>query len=100
MHRCAPVLAGLAAALLFAAPQATLAQTPSVLEASEASDASFDRADFYEEAYDEAAIDTLALTPVYISDEMKYFTKYESNGNYDQGFSRGDGYNALGYYQF
>lgn len=31
---------------------------------------------------------------------MKYFTKYESHGNYNQGFSYGDGYNALGYYQF
>ena len=31
---------------------------------------------------------------------MKYFTKYESHSNYRQGFSYGDGYNALGYYQF
>ncbi len=35
-----------------------------------------------------------------VSDEMKYFTLYESGKNYDQGFSYGDGYNALGYYQF
>ena len=37
---------------------------------------------------------------VNVTDEMKYFTKYESHGNYNQSFSYGDGYNALGYYQF
>ena len=37
---------------------------------------------------------------VNVTTEMKYFTKYESHGNYNQGFSYGDGYNALGYYQF
>ena len=37
---------------------------------------------------------------VNVTAEMKYFTKYESHGNYNQGFSYGDGYNALGYYQF
>ena len=37
---------------------------------------------------------------VTVTPEMKYFTKYESHGNYNQGFSYGDGYNALGYYQF
>ena len=37
---------------------------------------------------------------VSVTPEMKYFTKYESHGNYNQGFSYGDGYNALGYYQF
>lgn len=35
-----------------------------------------------------------------LSDEFKYFAKYESNRNYDQGFSAGDGYHAMGYYQF
>ena len=35
-----------------------------------------------------------------VSDEMKYFTINESGQNYDQGFGAGDGYNALGYYQF
>lgn len=43
---------------------------------------------------------TKALAPKKLSDEMKYFTVNESGQNYDQGFSRGDGYNALGYYQF
>ena len=35
-----------------------------------------------------------------LSDEFKYFAKYESNRNYDQGFSSGDEYHAMGYYQF
>ncbi len=34
-----------------------------------------------------------------LSDEFKYFTKYESGQNYDQGLSDGDGRHALGYYQ-
>ena len=40
------------------------------------------------------------LTPVKLTDEMMYFAIYESGHNYDQGLSYGDGYNALGYYQF
>lgn len=40
------------------------------------------------------------LEPVSLSAEMKYFTRFESAQNYDQGFSAGDGYNAMGYYQF
>lgn len=45
-----------------------------------------------------AAAARTRLQPV--SDEMKYFTINESGQNYDQGFGAGDGYNALGYYQF
>ena len=40
------------------------------------------------------------LKPLEISGDVKYFAKYESNANYDQGFSSGDGYNAMGFYQF
>lgn len=40
------------------------------------------------------------LEPVALTNEMKYFCKYESRSNYDQGFSKGDGYNAMGFYQF
>lgn len=43
---------------------------------------------------------TARLEPVSLSAEMKYFTRFESAQNYDQGFSAGDGYNAMGYYQF
>ena len=51
-----------------------------------------------ESAIELAAVDATAVSG--ISDEMKYFTRFESNCNYDQGFSYGDGYNAMGYYQF
>lgn len=67
--------------------------------------ADYDKADFYEEA-PAAAARTVAssrsssFSPVDVSAEMKYFTKYESHANYRQGFGYGDGYNALGYYQF
>ena len=40
------------------------------------------------------------ITPMQLSDNMKYFTLYESGRNYNQGFSSGDGYHAMGYYQF
>lgn len=43
---------------------------------------------------------TGSLQPVSLSDEIKYFAENESGSNYDQGFSYGDGYNALGFYQF
>ena len=35
-----------------------------------------------------------------LSDEMLYFCKYESNRNYAQELSYGDGYHAMGYFQF
>ena len=41
-----------------------------------------------------------ALTPLKMSGEMLYFCKWESGQNYDQGLSKGDGYHALGYFQF
>lgn len=63
----------------------------------------YDKDDFY--TGDAASVALMArsassLSPVSLSDEMKYFCKYESSQNYDQGFSYGDGYNAMGYYQF
>ncbi|WP_158094862.1 S-layer homology domain-containing protein [Olsenella sp. An285] len=93
-NRHAATCAALALVLL-ASPVAALAEGASV------SCAVVDRADFYEPAGD-AAVTLMSARKelVQISDEMKYFTKYESHGNYDQGFSYGDGYNALGYYQF
>lgn len=96
--RYAATSAGLAMALL-AGPVAALAQGV----AADAADAVVvDRADFYDPLPEEGAVTLLSSsrTLVQITDEMKYFTKYESHGNYDQGFSSGDGYNALGYYQF
>ena len=40
------------------------------------------------------------LQPMSFSPEMLYFCKYESSCNYDQGLSSGDGYHAMGYFQF
>lgn len=67
--------------------------------------ADYDKADFYESAPAVSArsarsASSSSLSSVSVSSEMKYFTKYESHSNYRQGFSYGDGYNALGYYQF
>lgn len=39
------------------------------------------------------------VNPVSLSSELMYFAQFES-GNYDQGFSAGDGYHAMGCYQF
>ena len=41
-----------------------------------------------------------SLQPMTFSSEMLYFCKYESSCNYDQGLSSGDGYHAMGYFQF
>lgn len=35
-----------------------------------------------------------------LSEAFKFFAIYESGGDYSKGFSKGDGYHALGYYQF
>ena len=92
-----------------AAPAAAHAEAP--VSAADATatlpaPADFDRALGYEEApADEADVDLLAegssrLAPQALSDEMKYFAENESGSNYNQGFSYGDGYNAMGFYQF
>ena len=60
----------------------------------------YDKADFYEAA---PLASTPSAAPAAVTgatDEMKYFTLYESGQNYDQGFSKWDGYHAMGYYQF
>lgn len=66
--------------------------------------ASFDKADYYEGSEGvstfASARSASSLSPVALSDEMKYFTKFESGCDYDKGLSYGDGYNAMGYYQF
>lgn len=64
----------------------------------------YDKTDFCEDVAPaparSARSSASSLSSVSVSSEMKYFTKYESHSNYRQGFGRGDGYNALGYYQF
>lgn len=91
--RHAAIAAGLTLALSFGTVQAPQ---------SAWADANIDKGDFYQDSVTGIlrSSQPSSLTPVYVSAEMKYFTKYESHGDYDLGFSRGDGYNALGYYQF
>ena len=66
----------------------------------------YDKEDYYSEEPTVAMARTLSMplvasfVPVNVSDEMKYFSKWESHSNYDQGLSAGDGYHAMGYYQF
>ncbi len=63
----------------------------------------YDKADFYEAAPLASTLVSARSTRAGVvgaTDEMKYFTLYESGQNYDQGFSRWDGYHAMGYYQF
>ena len=43
---------------------------------------------------------TQSVSPRYVSSEMLYFCKWESGQNYNQGLSWGDGYHAMGYFQF
>lgn len=106
------VVAGLAATLTLGAVAlpavANTAQAPvadaDADNASLPAPAAYDKADFYRGTDGEEVAPrtraALSLQPVTLSDEMKYFAKYESNCNYDQGLSYGDGYNAMGYYQF
>lgn len=99
--RRAIITAGLALALACAPVVASTA-----FAEPDDSAAAYDKADYYEESPAAAATRSASsasssnLSSVSVSEEMKYFTKYESHGNYRQGFSYGDGYNALGYYQF
>lgn len=98
MHaRNAAITSALAVALL-ACPVAALASTDDA-----GAQVVIDRSDYYEPGSGElsSAVEPLSGTAlVEISQEMKYFTVYESHGDYDLGFSAGDGYNAVGYYQF
>ncbi len=41
-----------------------------------------------------------SISPRSMSGEMLYFCKWESGQNYNQGLSWGDGYHAMGYFQF
>lgn len=67
----------------------------------------YDKADFYSDGPGAtiarslaAPLSRSAFGPMSLSDNMKYFAQFESNQNYDQGLSWGDGYHAMGYYQF
>lgn len=109
--------AGLALALALGAAQAPSAVLADSGEASTPTSASdlvpseggatvpegYDKADFYQESTAASAVASVLSSRASLvgaSDEMKYFTRYESGRNYDQGFSKWDGYHAMGYYQF
>ena len=67
-------------------------------------ESSYDKADFYQGSYEAAVVSTFALRsvglqPREISGDMLYFGAFEG-GTYDRTFSYGDGYHAMGYYQF
>ena len=95
------IVAGLTLALSFgavAAPSTAMAEEPTPGVASEATD--IDKGLYTQQSFSGVLRSVQGVSFVNVTNEMKYFTKYESHGNYNQGFSYGDGYNALGYYQF
>lgn len=95
------IVAGLTLALSFgavAAPATAMAEEPAPGVASDATD--IDKGLYTQQSFSGVLRSVQGVSFVNVTAEMKYFTKYESHGNYNQGFSYGDGYNALGYYQF
>lgn len=95
------IVAGLTLALSFgavSAPAPVAAEEPTPGVASDATD--IDKGLYTQQSFSGVLRSVQGVSFVNVTDEMKYFTKYESHGNYNQGFSYGDGYNALGYYQF
>ena len=95
------IVAGLTLALSFGAvsvPAPAAAEEPTPGVASDATD--IDKGLYTQQSFSGVLRSVQGVSFVNVTSEMKYFTKYESHGNYNQGFSYGDGYNALGYYQF
>ena len=95
------IVAGLTLALSFgavAAPATAIAEEPMPGVASDATD--IDKGLYTQQSFSGVLRSVQGVSFVNVTAEMKYFTKYESHGNYNQGFSYGDGYNSLGYYQF
>lgn len=81
------------------------------VDATQPAPSDYDPADEYSEGMGAASIMTLSfnsvmatssssLQPLALSSEMKYFAENESGSNYNLGFSYGDGYHAMGFYQF
>lgn len=123
------IVAGLALSLTLsvAAPIPMFAQTDTVqqqdiagnanadpitdVDAKQPAPSDYDPADEYSEVVDSSSLMTLSLNsimatsssslqPKALSSEMKYFAQNESGSNYNLGFSYGDGYHAMGFYQF
>ena len=81
------------------------------VDATQPAPSDYDPADEYSEGMGASSIMTLSfnsvmatssssLQPLALSSEMKYFAENESGSNYNLGFSYGDGYHAMGFYQF
>lgn len=123
------IVAGLALSLTLgvAAPIPMFAQTDTVqqqdiagnanadpitdVDAKQPAPSDYDPADEYSEVVDPSPLMTLSLNsimatsssslqPMALSSELKYFAENESGSNYNLGFSYGDGYHAMGFYQF
>ena len=123
------IVAGLALSLTLgvAAPIPMFAQTDTVqqqdiagnanadpitdVDAKQPAPSDYDPADEYSEVVDPSPLMTLSLNsimatsssslqPKALSSEMNYFAQNESGSNYNLGFSYGDGYHAMGFYQF
>ncbi len=123
------IVAGLALSLTLgvAAPIPMFAQTDTVqqqdiagnanadpitdVDAKQPAPSDYDPADEYSEGVDPSSLMTLSfnsimatssssLQPMALSSELKYFAENESGSNYNLGFSYGDGYHAMGFYQF
>lgn len=123
------IVAGLALSLTLgvAAPIPMFAQTDTVqqqdiagnadadpitdVDAKQPAPSDYDPGDEYSEAVDSSSLMTLSfnsimatssssLQPMALSSELKYFAQNESGSNYNLGFNYGDGYHAMGFYQF
>ena len=123
------IVAGLALSLTLgvAAPVPMFAQTDTVqqqdiagnanadpitdVDAKQPAPSDYDPGDEYSEVVDSSSLMTLSfnsimatssssLQPMALSSELKYFAQNESGSNYNLGFSYGDGYHAMGFYQF
>lgn len=123
------IVAGLALSLTLgvAAPVPMFAQTDTVqqqdivgnadadpitdVDAKQPAPSDYDPGDEYSEVVDSSSLMTLSfnsimatssssLQPMTLSSELKYFAQNESGSNYNLGFSYGDGYHAMGFYQF
>lgn len=91
------------AAASVASAQHDASAAPAVADGLPESD--YDKADFYSAPDEDDAAPRALLAaratvePRVISKDMLYFGAYEG-GSYDRTFSYGDGYHAMGYYQF
>ena len=81
------------------------------VDAKQPAPSDYDPADEYSEGVEPSSLMTLSfnsimatssssLQPMALSSELKYFAENESGSNYNLGFSYGDGYHAMGFYQF